>query len=110
MGERRALGSCAWPRHPRHQAVAIEHGMHSAGGWYFDRVRQSPHQALPNLTRTPVRFLALGCDDRRFHLFRQLVGIAERPTGPITKPFQTAFFVPLEDLVSGLTRDPKLPA
>ena len=45
-------------------------------------VRQSPQQALADLACSPVGFLAPGCDDGRFYLFRQLVGIAERPARP----------------------------
>ena len=57
-----------------------------------------------------MRLLPFDRYDRGLHLFRQLVGIAERPARAVTESFQTALFVPLEDLISGLARDPKLAA
>ncbi len=82
--------------------MTIQDGVNRATGWDLDCVRQLPQQALANLACAPVRLFALGCDNCRFYLFGQLVGITERPARPIAEPFQTAFFVPLKDLVAGL--------
>jgi hypothetical protein len=76
----------------------------------FDGVRQSSQQALADLSCSPTRSLAPGCHDCRFYLFRQLVGTAEGAAGPITQPFQTAFFIPLKDLIAGFPRNAGLPA
>jgi len=88
--------------------VAIQYGVDRAAGRDLHRVRQSPQQALANLAGSPVRFLAPGCNDCRFHLLGQLIGIAERPARSIAQTFPTTLLVTLEDLVAGLPRNAEL--
>jgi hypothetical protein len=49
-----------------------------------------------------VGLLAPGCDDCRFYLFGQLVGVSKRPSRPIAQALQIAFFIALKDLIAGL--------
>src|SRR5215831_19368010 len=105
-----ALGAGARPDGMADQAVAVEQGVDGAHGRDFDPVWQSSQQALADLACSPMGFLAPGCDDCRFDLFRQLVGIAEGPARPIAEAFQTAFFIALKDLVAGFSGNPELAA
>ena len=82
--------------------MSIQHGMNGAGSRDFDCMRQAPEQAIANFARTPVRLFFLRRQNGGFHLFRQLIGIPERPPRPIRQPFQTALFVTFENLVAGL--------
>ena len=94
----------------RYQAMAVQHGMHGAGGRHLDGVRQAPQQALADLASAPVRLFTLGGHNRRFHLLGQLVGVAEGPAGAVAQPLQSTLLIPFKDLIPGLARDPKLPA
>ena len=75
----------------------------------FTSLRQSSEEALPDLARAPVRFLALGRHDGRFDLLGQLVGVSMRAPGTIREPLQPAFLIALEDLVAGFSGDPETP-
>ncbi len=85
-----------------HQAMTIQDGVDRAAGRYFDCVRQSPQQALADLACAPIWLLALGCDDCRFDLLGQLIGVPDRPSSPVTQPLQATLFIPLEDLIARL--------
>src|ERR1051325_7311512 len=84
--------------------------MNRAGRRDLDRVRQAPEQTIPNLARTPVGLFLLRRQNSGFDLFRQLIGIAERPPSPIRQPLQAALLVTLENLVAGLPRNAELAA
>src|SRR5581483_3202202 len=84
LGQGSALSASAWPAGTAYQTVTIEYGVDGACGRDLDRVRQSPQQALANLACTPVWFLAPGCDDCRFNLLGQLVGVSKGPANAVT--------------------------
>src|SRR5215469_5154314 len=92
------------------QAMPIENGVNGAAGGDFDRVRQSPQQALADFASSPSWFLAPGCDDRRLDLFRELVGVAKGPASAVAQTFHAALLIAFQDLVSSLARDTKLSA
>src|ERR1700722_8263826 len=95
---------------PGHQSMPIQDGVNSAASWDFHFARQSSKEALPDLAGAPVRFLALGRYDGRCNLLGQLVVISVGAPGPIREPLQSAFLIPVEDLVAGFARDLKLAA
>src|SRR5271154_1754425 len=90
--------------------MTIQDGVNGAAGRHLHFARQSSEEALPDLAGAPVRFLALGRYDGRFDLLGQLVGIAVRAPGTIREPLQPAFLIAVDNLVSGLARDPELAA
>src|SRR5271170_6040627 len=110
LGQRRAFGAGARSPGSSDQSMAIQDGMNGAASWDFHYRGQSSKEALPDLAGAPVRFLALGRYDGRFDLLGQLVGIAVGAPGPIREPLQSAFLIVLDNLVSGLARDPELAA
>src|ERR1700740_527642 len=89
--------------------MAIEHRMDGAlgGDWNSGG---SAQQALANLAGTPAGVLALHIQDEVFHLEGKLIGIAVGPSASVRQPLHPAFLVAVEDLVTRLARDPKLPA
>jgi hypothetical protein len=98
------------PRGPGDQPVTIEYSVNRAAGRNLHRVRQAAQQALADLPRTPVRLLAPGCHDGGYHRLGQLVGVAERPARPIGQTLPATFLIAVQDLVTGLARDPELAA
>src|ERR1041385_2769545 len=91
------------------QAMAIEHGMDGAFGRQPD-IREAADQALANLTSTPAGVLVLHVQDVVLHLKGKLVGIAIRTPASVRQPLDSALLIAIEDLVTGLARDPELPA
>ena len=89
--------------------MTIEQRMDGAVGRNFDP-RKSAHQALANLSCTPGGVLALHVQDVVLHLKRQLVRIVMWTPASIRESLNAAFLIAVEDLVAGLTRNPKLPA
>src|ERR1700740_1321505 len=89
--------------------MAIEHRMDGALGG--DRNSgESAQQALANLAGTPAGVVALHILDEVFHLEGKLIGIAIGASASVRQPLHPAFLVAVEDLVTRLARDPKLPA
>jgi hypothetical protein len=66
--------------------------------------------ALANLSRTPGGVLALHVQDEVLYLERQLVGIVVGTSASVSESLNAAFLITVEDLVAGLTGNPKLPA
>ena len=83
--------------------------MDGALGWNFDP-GESADQALANLSCTPGGVLAFHVQDEVLYLERQLVGIVVGTPAPISEALNAAFLIAVEDLVAGLTGNPKLPA
>ena len=50
------------------------------------------------------------CGNRRLYLLRQLIGIAKRPASAVAQALDAALLIPLQNLVSGLARNPELAA
>ena len=71
---------------------------------------QSPQQALANLACSPVWFLAPGCDDCRFYLLGQLIGVAMRPSRAIAQALESTLLVAVENLIPGLAGNVEFPA
>src|ERR1700740_271586 len=91
------------------QAMTIQHRMDGALG--RDRNSgESAQEAFANLAGTPARVLALHVQDEVFHLEGKLIRVAVGSSAPVRQPLHPAFLVAVEDLVTGLARDPKLPA
>src|SRR6476469_751211 len=55
-----------------------------------------------------MRFLPFKPDDEALNLRWELVGISDRPPGPIAQRSQPRFLVPIVDFVSGLARYTKI--
>src|SRR5487761_249837 len=88
-------------------AVAIEHGMDGALGGNGN-ARESADQALANFASTPGGVLTLHVQNEVLYLKRKLVGVAIRTPASVGEPLNTAFLITIEDLVTGLTGNPKL--
>jgi hypothetical protein len=90
--------------------MPIQDGVDGADGGHFDRVRQSPQQALADLAGTPVWFLAPGGDDCRFYGLGQLIGVPMRPSRAIAQTLESALLVAAENLIAGLAGNVEFPA
>ena len=94
---------------PLDPAVAIEHRVDRT--LRGDRnPRKSANQALANFASTPAGMLTLPVQDKVFHLKRKLVGVAIGTAAAVGEPLNAAFLITIEDLVAGLTGNPKLSA
>src|SRR5215467_3231073 len=92
-----------------HQTMAIEHRRDRAFGRNGD-IREPAQQAFPDLTSTPAGVLTFHIQDVVLYLEGELMGIAIGASAPIGQPVNPALLVAIKDLVTGLARDPKLPA
>lgn len=92
-----------------YQSVAIEHGMDGAFGRDLD-VGEAAAQALADFTSAPTGVLVLHVQDEVLHLKGKLMGIAIGTAASIGQPMHSAFLIMIEGLVTGLARDPELPA
>src|SRR5271157_3902374 len=90
--------------------MTIQNRVNGACGGNFDRMRQAPQKTFPDLARSPVRLFPFGGNNRRLYLIRQLIGIPERPAGPVAQAIDPALLITLKDFVAGLSGNPKLPA
>src|SRR4029434_10459720 len=108
-GQRSALRTTTHAAAALHQAVAIQHGMHGAFG-RDGNARESADQAIANFASTPAGVLALHVQNVVLYLKRKLVGVAIRTPAPIGESVNATFLIAIEDLVTGLTGDPKLSA
>src|SRR3954447_13016000 len=57
-----------------------------------------------------MRLLGLELDNQGLDLGRQLVGVANRPSGAVVQRLEPVFLVTIENLVAGLAGDAELPA
>src|SRR5688572_32060524 len=83
--------------------------MHRADRWTPQIGILAP-QPLPNFRRAPRRILPLQPNDLRFDDCGQLLGLPVRAAAAVRKGFSTVVSKAFEDLVTGLARDPELPA
>src|SRR5215469_5580250 len=89
--------------------MAIEHRMDGA----FRRdgnPAESANEALADFAGAPAGVLALHVQDKVLHLKGKLVRVTIGASAPIGQPVNPALLVAIKDLVTGLARDPKLPA
>jgi hypothetical protein len=86
--------------------VAIEDGVNSALGGHSDITREATDEQLADFASTPVRLVALGADDQRLDLRRQLIGVADRPAGAIGECGGTLLAIAGEHLVTILREMP----
>src|ERR1700741_4597026 len=108
-GESGSLGPTTHAAAALDQAMTIQHRMDGALG--RDRNSgESAQEAFANLAGTPARVLALHVQDEVFHLEGKLIRVAVGSSAPVRQPLHPAFLVAVEDLVTGLARDPKIPA
>jgi len=56
-----------------------------------------------------MRLIALEVDDRGFHLMGQLIGVAHRPPRSVGQSLMAMLFVALENLVTSLSGNTKIP-
>jgi len=91
------------------KAMAIEQRMDGTVGRNFDP-RKSADQPLANLSSTPGGVLVLQVQDVILYLEGQLVRIVMGTPASICEPLNAAFLITIEDLVTRLTGNPKLPA
>jgi len=77
------------------------------GKWNVGEAAQQPLADFPS---TPTGMLTLHVQDVVLHLKRQLIGIAIGTSATVGEPVNAAFLIAIEDLVTGLTRDPELSA
>src|ERR1700684_4502629 len=96
--------------HAFDQTMAVEHGMNGALGGNFDLAGKAAKQFLPDLPRSPVRFIPLESQDGRLDLHRQLVSIPVGAPRAVGYPLQATLLVAVKDFVPRLTRNMELPA
>src|SRR5215472_4505555 len=108
-GESGSLGPTTYAAAALDQAMAIEHRMDGALGWYGN-TGEPAKQALTDFASTPAGVLALDVQNVVLYLKRKLVGVAIRTSASVRESLNAAFLIAIEDLVAGLAGDPKLPA
>src|SRR6202051_3142917 len=102
------MGATTHPTAALHQAAAIQHRMD--GTFRRDgNTGEAPQQALTDFASTPTGVLVLYVQDEVFDLERKAVGVAIRTSASVRKPLHAAFLITIEDLVTSLTRNSKLP-
>ncbi len=90
--------------------MAVKYGKDCAGGGNAHITGQAAHQQFADLPRTPVRLVTLTAQDHLLDLHRRLIGITHRPARAIGERLQPVFLVTIEDLVTGFSGNPELPA
>jgi hypothetical protein len=103
------LRAVAWATTTLDQVMAIEHRMDGALGRDFD-ARESAEETLADLAGAPAGMLVLHIQDVVLHLEGKLMRVAIGTPAAVGEPLKAAFLVAIEDLVAGLTRNPKLSA
>src|SRR6267143_4964239 len=88
--------------------MTIEHGVDGAAGRNLNLTGKATQQAFADLACAPVRLLPFEIQDSSLHLLGQLVAVTPGSARTVRQSFQTAFFVAIEDLVTGLARDREL--
>ena len=104
------MGAIAAPADAGDQAMPVEDGVDSALSGHPKVTWQAPNEQLAQLAGAPMRLVALEADDHALDLRRQLVGVADRPTGSIVEGGAALLLVSTEDFVAGLSGDPELTA
>src|SRR5262249_55754853 len=89
--------------------MAIEHRVdRTLGG---DRSPgKTAQQALARFPRTPTGRVAVDVQNEVLYWKGKLVGVAIRAAAAVGEPLNAAFLITIEDLVTGLTGNPKLSA
>jgi hypothetical protein len=72
--------------------------------------RESADQAIANFASTPGGVLTLHVQNEVLYLKRKLVGVPIGTPASVGEPLNTTFLITIEDLVTGLTGNPKLSA
>ncbi len=108
--EQRSLGAVSAPTHAADQAVTVEHGVNGALGGNAEIAGKAADQQLADLAGAPVRLAALEADDEPLDLRRELVGVANRPTGSVGECGATLGLVATEDFVASFAGDAELAA
>jgi hypothetical protein len=67
-------------------------------------------QALANFASTPAGVLLFHIQEKVLHLERRLVGVAIGRPASVGEPVNATFLIAIDDLVAGLTGNPKLSA
>jgi hypothetical protein len=73
-------------------------------------IGEAPQQALTDFASTPTGMLVLYVQDEIFDLERKSIGVAIRTSASVREPLHAAFLITIEDLITGLAGDAKLPA
>ena len=73
-------------------------------------LRESADQSLADFSSTPAGVLALQVQNVILYLKRKLIGVAIGTAASVGESLNTAFLITIEDLVAGLTGNPKLSA
>jgi hypothetical protein len=94
------------PASMAHQVVAIEYGVDRADGRQVWACELRP-KLFPDLGRAPARILPLQTHDRGFNGRRQPIRLPVRSVAPIAEGLDPAVFVAVENLVTGLARNPE---
>src|SRR5215472_3377889 len=108
-GELGALSTTTHAAAALDQAMTIQHGMDGAFGRDGD-ARESTEQPLADLAGTPAGVLALHVQDVVLDLEGELMCVVMGATTSVGQPLHAAILVAFENLVAGLTGDPKLTA
>lgn len=77
------MGLAACLSHAFDEALAIEHGVHGAGGGDARVTGETAHEELADLAGAPMRFLAFAGDDEAFGRVRKLVGLTDGTAGAV---------------------------
>ena len=68
------------------------------------------YEELADLARAPMRFLVLERNNQALNLRRKLIGVPNRPPGPIGERLNAMIFIAGEDFVARLARDTEVAA